>query len=147
MSPLGEDWAAGLFDDEFVDRPGPEPLDEGGTHLLDLVAAVDYLNRGIRPDFTVWDALEEALTWWLTDHTDQPIDIPESGLDDPLRHRLTQLLDNAPAGEDSTFAHALQQALRHWTTVTADRFNNGHHWPHPVGRRTFPPRRMATPPA
>lgn len=144
MNPQGEDWAAGLFDDEFVDQPSPEPLDEGGTHLLDIVAAVDYLNRGIRPDLTVWDAIEEAITWWLIDQTNRPLDSPEPG--DPLRHRLSQLLDHAPAGGDSTLADALQQALRHWTTATAHLFNNGHHWPHPLARRTFPPRRIATPP-
>jgi len=27
-----------------------EPLDEGGTWLLDVVAAVDHLRRGIRSD-------------------------------------------------------------------------------------------------
>jgi hypothetical protein len=144
MNHHGEDWVAGLFDDN-TDQPSPEPLDEGGTHLLDLVAAVDYLNRGIRPDLTVWDALEEALAWWLNDRTDLPLEVAEA--DDPLRHGLTQLLEHAPAGDDSALAHSLQQALRHWTNATAQRFNNGHHWPHPLARRTFPPHRMTTPPA
>jgi hypothetical protein len=30
-----------------------EQLEEGGTWLLDLVAAVDHLRRGIRPRITV----------------------------------------------------------------------------------------------
>ena len=41
-----------------------EPLAEGDAWLLDLVSAVDYLRRGLRPDFTVWDALAEAIRWW-----------------------------------------------------------------------------------
>ena len=39
------------------DTHGSEPLDEGGTWLLDLVSAVDHLRRGYRPGFTVWEAL------------------------------------------------------------------------------------------
>jgi hypothetical protein len=140
-----KDWAPGLFDDDPAERPGPEPLGEGGTHLLDLVAAVDYLNRGIRTDFTVWDALEEALTWWLTDHhPDHRSD--DLGADDPLRCRLTQLVEHAPASGESSLADTLQQALRHWTATMADRFNNGYHWPHPLARRTLPTHRIATPP-
>ena len=45
------------------DAHGSEPLDEGGTWLLDLVSAVDHLRRGYRPGFTVWDALAEAIDW------------------------------------------------------------------------------------
>jgi hypothetical protein len=45
------------------DTNGSEPLDEGGTWLLDLVSAVDHLRRGYRPGFTVWDALAEAIEW------------------------------------------------------------------------------------
>jgi hypothetical protein len=43
------------------DDDAGEVLAEGGTWLLDVVAAVDHLGRGHRPGFTVWDALEEAL--------------------------------------------------------------------------------------
>ena len=47
--------------------PITDELAEGGTWLLDLVAAVDYLRRGIRPGITVWDALGESLRWLLAD--------------------------------------------------------------------------------
>ena len=47
-------WDAGTGDD-VADAP---------AWLLDLVSAVDYLRRGLRPDFTVWDALAEAIRWW-----------------------------------------------------------------------------------
>ena len=39
------------------DEHGVEPLEAGGTWLLDLVATVDHLRRGVRPDITVWDAI------------------------------------------------------------------------------------------
>ena len=48
------------------DTNGSEPLDEGGTWLLDLVSAVDHLRRGYRPGFTVWDALAVAIEWAAT---------------------------------------------------------------------------------
>ena len=43
-----------------------EPLAEGGAWLLDLISAVDYLRRGLRPSFTVWDALAVAIEWAAT---------------------------------------------------------------------------------
>src|SRR5690606_24399116 len=52
---------------QLTDEPA-----EGGTWLLDLVAAVDYLRRGIRPNITVWDALDEALRWLLTEADGSP---------------------------------------------------------------------------
>lgn len=58
-----------------------ESLEEAGTWLLDLVAAVDHLRRGIRPGITVWDAIEEALRWH-TPRTDEH-DPAEPGWDDP----------------------------------------------------------------
>ena len=45
------------MNNEATNQLTDEPA-EGGTWLLDLVAAVDYLRRGIRPDITVWDALD-----------------------------------------------------------------------------------------
>ena len=71
----------------LVDHPDREPLAEGGTWLLDLVAAVDHLRRGHRPGLTVWDALEEALRWTTSDD-DAAWDTP-----DPLAATLRQLLD------------------------------------------------------
>jgi hypothetical protein len=29
--------------------------------------------------------------------------------------------------------------VRRWVRAMAERYNNGHHWPHPVPRRGFPP--------
>lgn len=111
------------------DRHG-ESLAEGGTWLLDLVSAVDHLRRGHRPGFTVWDALEEALRWTLPAGDDA-----ESwNSPDPLKDALRRFLDDpAPASE------RVQTAVRRWVAAMADRYNDGHHWPHPVARRGFPP--------
>lgn len=111
------------------DTNGSEPLDEGGTWLLDLVSAVDHLRRGYRPGFTVWDALAEAIEW-------------ASGPSDAER-------DQAAAGGASETAvteqdrhTALQRAVRTWAQAMADRYNSGYHWPHPAPRRAFLPPRI-----
>jgi hypothetical protein len=106
-----------------------EALADGGTWLLDLVAAVDHLRRGHRPGFTVWDALEEALRWTLPGDGDEPW---ESA--DPLRETLRRFVTNPAPTPDG-----VQAAARRWVTTMADRYNDGHHWPHPVARRGFPP--------
>jgi len=105
-------------------------LAEGGTWLLDLVAAVDHLRRGHRPGFTVWDALEEALRWTLPACDDAE---PWNS-SDPLRDMLRRFLDD-PAATPAR----VQTAVRQWVTAMADRYNDGHHWPHPAARRGFPP--------
>jgi hypothetical protein len=137
-------WATDALDDLWVDPDGTEALHEGGTHLLDLVAAVDHLARGIRHDFTVWDALEEAFRWWLTEQAARAtstLDDHDSALagDDPLHARLDQLLTRVGEDPTTTAADALQQAIRRWTTAMADRYNAGYHWPHPTPRHSFPP--------
>ncbi len=102
-----------------------EPTEEGGTWLLDLVAAVDHLRRGLRPGLTVWDAIGEAL------RTEEPDwDDP-----DPLRSALTALVNWAAGPLDVE----IQAAVRRWVLAAADRYNNGQHWPHPAPRRGFPP--------
>jgi hypothetical protein len=108
-----------------------EVLAEGGTWLLDLVAAVDHLGRGNRPGFTVWDALEEALRWTRPtgDDDEELWDSP-----DPLADSLGRFLDTS-----GPTAERLQTAVRRWVTAMAERYNNGHHWPHPAPRRGFPP--------
>jgi hypothetical protein len=112
-----------------------EPLDEGGTWLLDLVAAVDHLRRGIKPGFTVWDALEEALRWHtIVEDTETP-DEPEWGSRDPLRRTLTTFAESTTG----RFTDELQMAIRRWVLAVADRYNSGHHWPNPAPRRLFPP--------
>lgn len=119
-----------------------EDLNDGGTHLLDLVAATDHLARGLRHDFTVWDALEEALRWWCADQAALDAGAHDSDLDspsdrDPLGDHLGRIVESS----DATVAAAeiLQQAVRRWATETANRYNAGHHWPHPTARRSFPP--------
>ena len=118
-----------------ADGDTSEALAEGGTWLLDLVAAVDHLRRGHRPGLTVWDALEEAVRWTLPDLDDEAAwQTP-----DPLVHTLHRLLDQA----DTPVARSLQIALLQWVTAMAERYNNGHHWPHPQPRRGFPPPLLA----
>jgi hypothetical protein len=106
-----------------------EPLDEGGTWLLDLVSAVDHLRRGYRPGFTVWDALAEAIEW-----------------------AAATTAEDGPRPQDSGSAlvslcadhEALQRSVRAWVLVMGDRYNAGHHWPHPTPRRQYPPARVGT---
>jgi hypothetical protein len=102
------------------DTHGSEPLDEGGTWLLDLVSAVDHLRRGYRPGFTVWDALDEAF---------ESADI---------------LAVAVPASEAAgrPIAASMHRAVRSWVCVMAAQYNAAHHWPHPQCRRPFPPVRM-----
>ncbi|MGH9185217.1 MAG: hypothetical protein ACRD0U_05305, partial [Acidimicrobiales bacterium] len=117
-----------------------EPLDEGGTWLLDLVGAVDHLRRGIRPGITVWDALEEALRWHTsTADGDEPSE-PAWDDVDPLRSTVGRFLGRAH-GLTSMEA---QIAVRHWVLAMAARYNDGHHWPHPTQRRSFRPPLLAS---
>jgi hypothetical protein len=119
-------------DDHDPENPTVETLAEGGTWLLDLVAAVDHLRRGHRPGFTVWDALEEALRWSTATNPD---DDTASDITDPLAGTLRGFLNQA----DAPVATQIQAAVRRWVLTMADRYNNGHHWPHPTARRGFPP--------
>ena len=116
-----------------------ESLEEGGTWLLDLVAAVDHLRRGIRPGITVWDAIEEALRWHTPSTDGHDPAEPDWDDPDPLRSTLTRFLDHA-TGPASVEA---QIAVRHWILAMAARYNDGHHWPHPAPRRSFPPPMLA----
>lgn len=109
--------------------PLPENLDEGGTWMLDLVAAVDHLRRGIRPGITVWYALEEALCSTTDDADDAGATVD----------RLCVALSDGLAASDLDAATTIQSAIRRWALAMADRYNDGHHWPHPVDRRGFPP--------
>jgi hypothetical protein len=121
---------------------GTEDLHNGGTHLLDLVVAVDHLARGLRHDFTVWDALDEALRWWLTEHMSPAggaVEEPATLDGDSLGSHMSQALELVGSNPHFTLADVLQQAVRHWTTTMADRLNGGYHWPHPSSRRDFPP--------
>lgn len=122
------------------DDDAVEPLDEGGTWLLDLVAAVDHLRRGIRPGITVWDAVEEALRWHTPNVDEDEPDEPAWEDPDPLRSTVGRFLDGV-SGPASANA---QIAVRHWVLVMAARYNDCHHWPHPAPRRLFPPPMLAT---
>jgi len=108
--------------------PIVDELAEGGTWLLDLVAAVDYLRRGIRPGITVWDALGESLRWLLAEAD------PERDTPDAL---AAAIVDAIAADVEAPIS--IQTAIRLWVLTMADRYNDGHHWPHPEARRGFPP--------
>lgn len=105
-----------------------EPLEEGGTWLLDLVSAVDHLRRGIRPGITVCEAIEEALRWAAEDM---------KSADDEF-DSLAGFIARADS-EGGTALATMQTAIRRWVVAMADRYNDGYHWPHPVARRGFPP--------
>lgn len=111
------------------DTNGPEPLDEGGNWLLDLISAVDHLRRGYRPGFTVWDALAEAIDWATATTAE----------DGPLPRDFGGVLTARPADHE-----AFQRAVRVWVLVMADRYNNGCHWPHPAPRRAYPPPQLSS---
>ncbi len=142
-SAADQEWAADTLEQHWVAAESTEDLNDGGTHLLDLVAATDHLARGLRHDFTVWDALEEALRWWLADKAALDTGAPDGDLysprdgSDPLGDHLRRIVESRDA--TVTAAEILQQAVRRWATETANRYNAGHHWPHPTARRSFPP--------
>lgn len=100
-----------------------EDLAEGGTWLLDLVAAVDHLRRGHRPGLTVWDAIAEAI-----------------GAGEPAtgERPRTGHVHDLRAADSPAAAGEVQAAVRQWVTTMASRYNSGHHWPHPLPRRGFP---------
>lgn len=103
---------------------------------LEVVAAVDYLSRGHRPGFTVWDAVEEALRWY-TAHlvagddgglaamaaAKLPWDDP-----DPLRTALERLVAHHPPADDGegTSAEAIHVALSDWLQSMSHDRNDGH---------------------
>jgi ferric-dicitrate binding protein FerR (iron transport regulator) len=75
----------------------------------------------------VWDALAEAIDWATTTTADDGSPSEDFG----------RVLMARPADDE-----ALQRAVRVWVLVMADRYNSGHHWPHPSVRRHFPPLRF-----
>src|SRR3954447_3824025 len=128
------------FDDLFQpddDQPTPEDLEDGVGHLLDLVAAVDFLRRGDRHGMTAWDALEEALRWWNAETASLVSGVPDPDLadlrwgdPDPLHHTLATLTTlTQTTGTDPPVA--LQQAIRRWNTTMSAWHNDSHAWPQP----------------
>jgi hypothetical protein len=101
---------------------------------LEVVAAVDYLSRGHRRGFGVWDAVEEALRWY-TAHlvagddaalaasaaAELPWDDP-----DPLRTALERFVVHhpTPAEAEETSSDAIHAALSDWLRVMAHEYND-----------------------
>ena len=109
-----------------------EALAEGGTWLLELVAAVDHLRRGARPGITVWDAIGEAIQW--------AVDESPRATADPALVAIRRGLGEASVdGAVAVNGEMLQAAIRRWVVGMAVRYNDGHHWPHPTARQPFPP--------
>ena len=99
-------------------EPTDEPLHDAGGLLLRLVAAVDYLGRGFRPGFTVWDAIEEALRW----HAEIE---PDWADPDPLLRTLRLSFASTVHG---SAADTLNAAIRRWVDAAADTFNDSFPW-------------------
>lgn len=99
-------------------EPTDEPFSDAGGLLVQLVAAVDYLGRGIRPSFTVWDAIEEALRW----HGDIETDWADP---DPLLRTLRLSFLSNPS---ESAAVSLNAAIRHWVTAAATTYNDSIPW-------------------
>ena len=102
------------------------------------MAAAEYLCEFERPGFSVWDALDVAVRWWIFDRlsldgevdvgTDLPWDDP-----DPLRTTLTSLFETAASSgavDGHDLSTVLDSALRTWLVRTRDRVNDGQ----PFGR-------------
>ena len=119
--------------------------DDARTTWLDMIAAVDYLAKGPRWELTIWEAIEEAVRWWILDYVDRdglPVTNTASWDDpDPLRTAVGMTLAELPSAgipDGWLLADALQIALSAWTRQMADLYNNGHHWPAPTSPRTIP---------
>jgi hypothetical protein len=115
------------------DRPHSEDLDDGTYWILQLVAAVDFLRRGDRHAFTVWDAFEEALTWWTAAHQEPIPEATDSDDETCLQTAITRFLRLADQ-LDVDASEGVQQAVRHWVETIGQLYNYGRRWPHPVAR-------------
>src|SRR6056297_2535830 len=116
-----------------MNRPNDRRASTSKT-WLEIVAAVDYLSRGHRPGFGVWDAVEEALRWYTaylvagdddalaaSAAAELPWDDP-----DPLRTALERLVLHCPpaADGDGTSSDAMHAALADWLLVMACEYND-----------------------
>ena len=106
-------------------EPGGELLDDAGSLLIQLIAAVDYLRRGVRPGFTVWDAFEEALRWQLNVDEDWTAT-------DPLGRVLRMTLGS---DDHKSIADAFEIAVRRWLQASAAIHNDGLTWELPLARK------------
>ncbi len=119
-----------------------DDLAAGGTHLLELVAAVDFLRRGDRIGLTVWEALEEAVRWWVAERVSAIDGVPDPEIADlrwadheAFQRALNGLLAAVQLQPPVPVDVALQQAVRRWSATMSSRHNGGVPWPHPSGRK------------
>ncbi|MCU1390661.1 MAG: hypothetical protein JWL72_3999 [Ilumatobacteraceae bacterium] len=130
-----------------VDVDAGQDCDPGGV-WLEVVAATDYLSQHHKPDFTVWDAVEEAIRWWAADFL-SPSDESEPAVapvlpwndPDPLRSSIERLLATVGASElpdGHGMPEALTAALRVWLRLMSNTYNDGHRFAHPQPRLGWP---------
>lgn len=153
-APDGHEWSEWLMDSDKVETlgNGRERLEDGSRHMQDLVAAVDYLRRGVRPGFTVWDAIEEALRWAINEHvaaTTGALDPDTSGVAqddiDPFGtqiQRILGILDDPRASRGWRCDEFFQAAVRRWTDEMSRFYNSGFAWPAPLHHEQFPPEQV-----
>ncbi|MBI4932904.1 MAG: hypothetical protein HY828_03435 [Actinobacteria bacterium] len=100
---------------------------------IDVAAAVEYLGATHRPGLTVWDALAEAVRWWIEGASWQA-DAGRGGGSlpwsdpDPLRTALESLLGVVgPAGtlDGHDLPTVVDGALCGWLDAMAEAFNDG----------------------
>lgn len=116
---------------------------------LRVVAAVDYLSRGHRPGFTVWDAVEEALRWYtahlVAGHDDALAAVVAAELPwddpDPLLTVLERFVEHQPPVADEgegASAEAINVALTDWLCAMANDYNEGHRFAMPTLTHPIP---------
>lgn len=120
---------------EKPDDPYIEDLNLGGTWLIELVAAVDFLRRGDRHGLTVWDAIEEAVRLWVAERVSAIDGVPdpdfaELGWADAtaLARALGRMLDVLDREPPVPAAVAMQQAIRRWLDLMASVHIDGRSW-------------------
>ena len=103
-----------------------------GESWIEALAAVEYLSRTHIPGLTVWDAVAEAVRWWV-DGAGAPGDSSREFRrlpwhdPDPLRSALQSLLAVAsPAGtpDGQDLRAVMDGALRSWLGAMAAAFND-----------------------
>ncbi len=99
---------------------------------LEVVAAVQYLGTTHRPGLSVWDALAEAVRWWVEgtssqgDPSRERCSLPWRD-PDPLRSALESILRVAsPAGtlDGHGVPAVMDGALCNWLDAMATAFND-----------------------
>lgn len=105
---------------------------EYGELWLEVVAAVEYLGATHRPGLSVWDALAEAVRWWVEgassqgDPSRERCSLPWRD-PDPLRSALESILRVAsPAGtlDGHGLPAVMDGALCCWLDMMAAEFND-----------------------